>query len=48
MDAPELAADLKRAESDSLAFESRWKGKLDGIARATGGGEKLAECGARI
>jgi oligoendopeptidase F len=42
-DAPALVADLARADTDSVAFESRWKGKLDAIAREPGGGVKLAE-----
>src|SRR3972149_2648338 len=42
-DTPELQADLARADVESVAFEARWKGTLDGIARAPGGGERLAE-----
>lgn len=34
--APEFAADLKRGETDALAFEARWKGKLDEAAGTTG------------
>jgi oligoendopeptidase F len=41
-DAPELAADLARAEAESIAFESRWKGTLEATARESGGA-KLAE-----
>jgi oligoendopeptidase F len=41
-DAPEVAADLARAEAESIAFESRWKGNLDAIAREPGGGARLA------
>ncbi len=34
--APEFAADLKRGETDALAFEARWKGRLDEAAGKTG------------
>lgn len=34
--APEFAADLKRGETDALAFEARWKAKLDEAAGTTG------------
>ncbi|MCV3735917.1 M3 family oligoendopeptidase [Rhizobium sp. TRM96647] len=34
--APEFAADLKRGEADALAFEARWKGRLDETADRTG------------
>ncbi|MCD2183120.1 M3 family oligoendopeptidase [Rhizobium sp. GN54] len=34
--APEFAADLKRGEADALAFEARWKGRLDEAAGRTG------------
>ncbi|MBB3977308.1 oligoendopeptidase F [Rhizobium azooxidifex] len=34
--APEFAADLKRGETDALAFEARWKGKLDEAAGTIG------------
>ena len=36
MDAPELKTDLARADSDSIAFESRYKGKLGEIAAGAG------------
>jgi oligoendopeptidase F len=42
-DAPELLADLAKSDAESIAFESRWKGKLEAIAREPGGGAKLAE-----
>lgn len=34
--APEFAADLKRGSDDALAFEAKWKGKLDDAAGKTG------------
>lgn len=34
--APEFAADLKRGNDDALAFEAKWKGKLDDAAGKTG------------
>ncbi|MDX3976609.1 M3 family oligoendopeptidase [Shinella sp.] len=34
--APEFLADMKKAEADSLAFEARWKGKLDAATEKTG------------
>jgi oligoendopeptidase F len=34
--APEFAADLKRGTDDALAFEAKWKGKLDDAAGKTG------------
>ncbi len=34
--APEFAADLKRGSDDALAFEAKWKGKLDAAAGKTG------------
>jgi oligoendopeptidase F len=42
-DAPELIADFAKSDAESVAFESRWKGKLEAIAREPGGGAKLAE-----
>jgi oligoendopeptidase F len=43
IDAPEIAADLERLDSDCGAFETAYKGKLaDGVA-AAGGGAWLAE-----
>ena len=32
----ELQADMKKAEADSLAFEARWKGKLDAATEKAG------------
>lgn len=34
--APEFVSDLKRGEADALAFEARWKGKLEQAAGKTG------------
>ncbi len=34
--APEFLSDMKKAEADSLAFEARWKGKLDAATEKTG------------
>ena len=33
---PEFQNDMKKAEADSLAFEAKWKGKLDAAAGKTG------------
>ncbi|MCF3638456.1 M3 family oligoendopeptidase [Rhizobium sp. TRM95111] len=33
---PEFLGDLKKAEADAIAFEARWKGKLDAAAGLTG------------
>ncbi len=44
MDAPELEADFVRVETESKAFVDRYKGKLDGLARAANASEHLAEC----
>jgi oligoendopeptidase F len=41
MDAPELVADLSRANADAVAFEDRFKGRLSDLA--AGGGEGLLE-----
>ena len=35
-DSPQVAADLKQAASDASAFEERYKGKLDEMARRSG------------
>jgi oligoendopeptidase F len=43
MDDPAVAADLDRADADSIAFEARYKGKLVEIAAAADGGKRLAE-----
>ncbi|UPA23856.1 M3 family oligoendopeptidase [Shinella oryzae] len=32
---PEFQADMKKAEADTLAFEARWKGKLDAATEKT-------------
>jgi oligoendopeptidase F len=42
-DAPEVAADLARAEAECVAFEEAYKGKLGEIAKAADAGEKLLE-----
>lgn len=42
-DSPELKADLQRAETDTLAFQSRFQGKLDGLAAGGAGGSALAD-----
>ncbi len=34
MDAPELQRDIARANSDSVAFEAAWKGRIAEAARA--------------
>jgi oligoendopeptidase F len=41
MEAPELKRDLEKAAKDARAFEEKYKGILDGLARS--GGDKLAE-----
>lgn len=33
---PEFTGDMKKAEADTLAFEARWKGKLDAATEKTG------------
>jgi len=33
---PEFKADMQKAETDSLAFEAKWKGKLDAATEKTG------------
>ena len=40
-DAPEVAADLGRAEAECVAFEEAYKGKLGEIAAAPNAGERL-------
>jgi oligoendopeptidase F len=42
MDAPEVTADLSRSESECLAFEEAWKGRLAAIAEMADGGAQLA------
>ena len=43
MDAPALKADLVRSESESVAFENRYKGKLAELAAGPEAGRRLAE-----
>jgi oligoendopeptidase F len=43
MDAPELAADLKRADKDAKAFESKWKGNLEQAAKDNKLGKALKD-----
>jgi len=33
---PEFAADMKKAEADTLAFEAKWKGRLDAATEKSG------------
>ena len=42
-DAPEVTADLARAEAECVAFEEAYKGKLGEIAKAADAGAKLHE-----
>src|SRR5258708_15884005 len=42
IDAPEVARDLARMDSDCVAFETDYKGKLAGQTAAEGGGNWLA------
>jgi oligoendopeptidase F len=43
IDAPEFRADLDRSETESVAFEKAYKGRLSELAAATQGGQSLAE-----
>ncbi|MEZ5839239.1 MAG: M3 family oligoendopeptidase [Hyphomicrobiales bacterium] len=43
IDAPEVSADLRQALNDAQAFETKYKGTLDGLARKRGGGRELGE-----
>jgi oligoendopeptidase F len=43
IDAPEFRADLDRSETESVAFEKAYKGRLEELAAATQGGQSLAE-----
>jgi len=43
MDSPALKFDLARADSDSVAFETRFKGKLNDLAVGPDAGKRLAE-----
>src|SRR5690606_6443637 len=47
-DAPEVAADLARAEGECVAFEEAYKGKLAGIAAGPDAGARLHEAVARF
>jgi oligoendopeptidase F len=47
-DAPEVAADLAKAEAECVAFEDTYKGKLGEIAAAASAGEKLLEAVVRF
>jgi oligoendopeptidase F len=47
-DAPEVAADLARAEAECAAFEETYKGKLGEIASSADAGEKLHEAVVRF
>jgi oligoendopeptidase F len=42
IDSPLVAADLARAESECAAFEQRYKGKLEAIARSERAGADFA------
>jgi len=44
MDSPALAADLGRAQTDSVAFETAYKGKLEALARDGGLVEAIVAC----
>ncbi|MCX5517558.1 M3 family oligoendopeptidase [Kaistia defluvii] len=44
MDSPALAADLVRAQTDSVAFETAYKGKLETLARDGGLVEAIVAC----
>ncbi|MFI5412138.1 M3 family oligoendopeptidase [Kaistia sp. UC242_56] len=44
MDSPALAADLARAQTDSVAFETAYKGKLEALARDGGLVEAIVAC----
>src|SRR5262245_24686520 len=43
MDDPKLRDDLRRAETDAVAFEEKYKGKVVAIAEKANGGKELAE-----
>ncbi len=43
IDSPLIAADLDKADSDAVAFEAKYKGKLAEIAAGPDGGARLAE-----
>ena len=42
MDSPKLKADLAKSETESVSFESRFKGKLDELANGADAGNQLA------
>ncbi len=48
MDAPALADDLYRGETEALAFEAAYKGRLEEIARGAGAAAGLAEAVTRF
>ena len=43
MDSPQLKADLVKSETESISFETRFKGKLADLASRLDAGRKLAE-----
>jgi oligoendopeptidase F len=43
MDAPEFKRDMERAESECVAFEKSYKGRLTELAASSQGGQSLAE-----
>src|SRR5690242_4583684 len=43
MDDPQIARDLDRSDAESVAFEEEYKGKLNLLATAPGGGAALAQ-----
>jgi oligoendopeptidase F len=43
MDAPAVRADLDAAETEAIAFENTYKGRLDGLARGKSAGIDLAD-----
>jgi oligoendopeptidase F len=48
LDAPQVAADLERAEAECVAFEETYKGKLAEIAAAPDAGERMHAAVARF
>jgi oligoendopeptidase F len=47
-DAPAVQRDIDSAEQEALAFESTYKGQLEGLARGNGAGAALAEAVVRF
>lgn len=43
IDSPDLRTDLEEASAQSRAFSEKWRGKLETLAGAEGGGEQIAE-----